>query len=51
MEKSSGKTIYGSLHYLEPINKYQNLSFTDIKDLSLEKGHFIDIFLINKNKH
>ena len=51
MEKSSGKTIYGSIHYFEPINKYQNLSFTDIKDLSLEKEHFIDIFIINKNKH
>ena len=51
MEKSSGKTIYGSIHYFEPINKYQNLSFTDIKDLSLEKEHFIDIFLINKNQH
>ena len=50
-EKSSGKTIYGSIHYFEPINRYHNLSFTDIKDLSLEKDHFIDIFLINKNKH
>ena len=49
MEKSNGKTIYKSVHYFEPINKYQNLSFTDIKDLSLEKEHFIDIFLINKN--
>ena len=27
MEKSSGKTIYGSIHYFEPINKYQNLLF------------------------
>ena len=43
MEESSGKTIHGSIHYLEPINKYQHLSFTDIKD--------IDIFLINKNQH
>ena len=51
MENSSGKTIYGSIHYFEPINKYQNLSFTDIKYLSLEKEHFIDIFLINKNQH
>ena len=49
--KSSGKTIYGSVHYFEPINKYQNLSFTDIKDLLLEKEHFIDIFLINRNQH
>ena len=39
------------MYYFEPINKYQNLSFTDIKDLSIEKEHFIDIFLINKNQH
>ena len=51
MEKSNGKTIYKSMHYFEPINKYQNLSFTDIKDLSIEKEHFIEIFLINKNQH
>ena len=51
MEKSKGKTIYKSMYYFEPINKYQNLSFTDIKDLSIEKEHFIDIFLINKNQH
>ena len=51
MEKSIGKTIYKSMHCFEPINKYQNLSFTDIKDLSIEKEHFIDIFLINKNQH
>ena len=51
MEKSKGKTINKLMHYFEPINKYQNLSFTDIKDLSLEKKHFIDIFLINKNQH
>ena len=50
MEKSSGKTIYGSIHYFEPIIKYENLSFTDIKDLSLKKEHFIDIFLVNKNQ-
>ena len=51
MEKSNEKPIYKSIYYFEPINKYQNLSFTDIKDLSLEKEHFIDIFLINKNQH
>ena len=51
MEKSNGKIIYGSIHYFEPIIKYKNLSFTDIKDLSLEKEHFIDIFLANKNQH
>ena len=50
MEKSSGKTVYKSMYYFEPINKYQNLSFTDIKDLSIEKERFIDIFLINKNQ-
>ena len=51
MEKSNGKTINGSIHYFEPINKYLNISFTDIKDLTIEKEHFIDIFIINKNKH
>ena len=51
MEKSNGKTIYKSMYYFEPINKYQNLSFTDIKDLSIKKEHFIDIFLIKKNQH
>ena len=51
MEKSNGKTIYKSIYYFEPINKYQNLLLIDIKDLSTEKEHFIDIFLINKNQH
>ena len=51
MEKSNGKTIYKSMYYFEPMNRYQNLSFTDIKNLSIEKEHFIDIFLINKNQH
>ena len=37
MEKSNGKKIYKLMHYFEPMNKYQNLSFTDIKDLSIEK--------------
>ena len=50
MEISSRKTIYGSIHYFEPIKKYQNLLFTDIKDLSLEKEHFIDIFLNKKTR-
>ena len=49
--KIKGKTIYASIHYVEPTNKYQNLSFTDLIDLSLEKDNFIDIFLINKNQH
>ena len=51
MEKSNGKVIYGRLHYFEPIHKYRNISFTDVKDLSLEKEHFVDIFLMNKNQH
>ena len=41
MEKSNGKTIYKSMHYFEPINKYQNLSFTDIKDLHLLNANLI----------
>ena len=49
--KIKWKPIYGSIHYFEPINKYQNFSFTDIKDLSLEKEHFIDIFLNKRNQH
>ena len=46
MEKSNGKAIYSSNYYFEPINKYHNLSFTDIKDLTIEKEHFMDIFLV-----
>ena len=51
IEKSNGKILYGSLHYFEPINKYHNLSFTDIKDLTKENENFGDIYLINKNNH
>ena len=51
MEKSNGKILHGSLHYFEPINKYHNLSFTDIKDLTKENENFADIYLINKNNH
>ena len=51
IEKSSGKTIYKSMYYFEPRNKCQNLSFTDIKDLLIERERFIDVFLINKNQH
>ena len=36
MEKSNRKTILRSMYYFEPINKYQKLSFTDIKSLSIE---------------
>ena len=50
MEKSNGKAIYSSNYYFEPINKYHNLSFTDIKDLTTEKEHFMDIFLVNRNQ-
>ena len=51
MEKSNGKAIYSSNYYFEPINKYHNQSFADIKDLTTEKEHFMDIFLVNKNQH
>ena len=51
MDNSKGKKLYSSKHYFEPINKYQNISFTDIKDLTSETEHFIDIFLINKQQH
>ena len=51
MNKSNGKVIYSSNYYFEPINKYHNLSFTDIKDLTTETEHFMDIFLVNKNQH
>ena len=51
MEKSYGKVIYSSNYYFEPINKYHNLSFTDIKNLTTETEHFMDIFLVNKNQH
>ena len=51
MEKSNGKILYGSLLYFEPINKYQNLSITDIKDLTKENENFADIYLNNKNNH
>ena len=51
MEKSNRKILHGSLHYVEPINMYRNLSFTDIKDLTKENKNFADIYLINKNNH
>ena len=51
MEKSNGNIVYGSLHYFDPINKYQNFSFTDVKDLSIENENFIDIYLINKTNY
>ena len=50
MEKSNGNIVYGSLHYFDP-NKYQNLSFTDVKDLSIKNENFIDIYLINKTNY
>ena len=51
MEKSNRKAIYSSNYYFEPINKYHNLSVADIKDLTTETEHFMDIFLVNKNQH
>ena len=49
MEKSNRKAIQSSNYYFEPMKKYHNLSFMDIKDLTTEKEHFMDIFLVNKN--
>ena len=46
MKKSNEKTIHKSHFYLEPINKYQNISFTDIKDFTADEEYFIDILLI-----
>ena len=51
MKKSNEKTIHKSHFYFEPINKYQNISFTDIKDFTADEEYFIDILLINKNRH
>ena len=51
MKKSNEKTIHKSHFYFEPINKYHNISFTDIKEFSTEEEYFIDIILINKNRH
>ena len=51
MNKSNGKVIYSSNYYFEPISKYHNLSFLDIKDLTTETEHFMDMFLVNKNQH
>ena len=51
MEKSNRKAIHSSNYYFEPMKKYHNLSFMDIKDLTTEKEHFMDIFLVNKNQH
>ena len=36
---------------IEPINKYHNISFTDIKDFTADEEYFIDILLVNKNRH
>ena len=51
MKKSNEKTIHKSHFYFEPINKYHNISFTDIKDFTADEEYFIDILLINKNRH
>ena len=49
--QKNGKILYGSLNHFEPVNKYHNLSFTDIKDLTKENENFTDIYLINKNNN
>ena len=51
MKKSNEKTIHKSHLYFEPINKYHNISFTDIKDFTADEEYFIEILLINKNRH
>ena len=51
MEKLNKNVIHGSLHYFEPMHEYRIISFTDFKHLSLEKEHFVDIFLMNKSQH
>ena len=51
MKKSNEKTIHKSHFYFEPINKYHNISFTDIKDFTADEEYFIDILIINKNRH
>ena len=51
MKKSNEKTIHKSHFYFEPVNKYQNISFTDIKDYTADEEYFIDILLNNKNRH
>ena len=51
MKHSNDKTIQKSKFYFEPINKYHNVSFTDIKDFSSDEEYFMDILLINKNRH
>ena len=51
MKKSNKKTIHKSHFYFEPINKYHNISFTDIKDFTADEEYFIDILLVNKNRH
>ena len=51
MKHSNDKTIQKSKFYFEPIDKYHNVSFTDIKDFSSDEEYFMDILLINKNRH
>ena len=51
MKKLNKKTIHKSHFYFEPINKYQTISFLDIKDFTADEEYFIDILLINKNRH
>ena len=51
MKKSNEKTIHKSHFYFEPINKYHNISFTDIKDFTADEDYFIDILIVNKDRH
>ena len=51
MKKSNEKTIHKSHFYFERINKYHNISFTDIKDFTADEESFTDILIINKNRH
>ena len=51
MKKSNEKTIHKSHFYFEPLNKYHNISFTDIKDFTADEEYFIDILPVNKNRH
>ena len=51
MKKSNKKTIHKTHFYFEPINKYHNISFTDIKDFTTDEEYFIGILLVNKYSH
>ena len=50
-KKLNEKTFHKSHFFFEPVNKYQNISSTDIKEFTADEEYFIDISLINKNGH